>query len=161
MLYADDTPYCVLKGFGMVSDITFTEDDTIMVADSWQREIVAVPLLQIPYSLYIQCIQTILLHLNELPVSLLPLKLVSLFTQWTQVVKVTVKFLKKTSASVEPFYLKLKPGMEFYTICRMIHRCSDNWSDIISIYECLTRYPVPNHSVLRPEWSHLEVTFLE
>lgn len=145
----------------MVSDITFTEDDTIMVADSWRREIVAVPLLQIPYSLYIQCIQTILLHLNELPVLLLPPKLASLFTQWTQVVKVNVKSLKKTSASVETFYLKLKPGLEFYTIRRMIHRHSDNWSDIVSIYVCGCRHLVPNHSTLRPEWSHLEVTFLE
>ena len=89
--------YSVTNGFS-VHDVKFGPDNSLWIAsacDEPLREfIVRVPMLfhQLPPPLSYLCELSILPHLNELPVSLLPPRLAGLFEKWTDLVTVQVKF---------------------------------------------------------------------
>ena len=81
-----------------VLDVTFGPDDSLWIGEriadiSGRGRFVRVPNLfhQLPPPLSYLCELSILPHLNELPVSLLPPRLAGLFKKWTRLAKVQMK----------------------------------------------------------------------
>ena len=85
-----------VTGVACVDDITFGPDNSLWIAE-WEAhhfgDVVRVPKLfpQLPPPLSYLCELSILPHLNELPVSLLPPRLAGLFEKWTRLVTVEVR----------------------------------------------------------------------
>ena len=130
-----------------ISDITFGPDNSLWIAEQAYKAVVRVPKLfhQLPPPLSYLCELSILPHLNELPVSLLPPRLAGLFEKWTDLATVEVrrksfngqpsksKLLSETiELKVEPSCLGMvqwlvskKMGIEFSAIsiscCREDH----------------------------------------
>jgi len=75
-------------------DSTFGPDNSIWIAERIDDgDLVHIPKLfrQLPSTLSYLCEVSILPHLNKLPVSLLPPRLVGLFVKWTHLVTVEVR----------------------------------------------------------------------
>ena len=105
-----------LTGVTCVADITFGPDNSLWIADWQAHHVVRVPKLfhQLPPPLSYLCELSILPHLNELPVSLLPPRLAGLFEKWTDLVTVKVSFIDQPSTSkskllLETIELKVEP----------------------------------------------------
>ena len=134
-----------IKGFGLVSDVQITNTDVLFVADSWNKNIYFLQLAYPPLSLYENCVRNTVLHLNELPVKLLPLGMQRLFNDWNFLVRVeiwTTKELEIAYSEVfvgsdapmrrsrtesravvsnsKSFRLKLKLGIEFDAVRKII-----------------------------------------
>ena len=86
----------VVTGVIGVCDVTFGPDNSLWIAQ-WESthfgEVVRIPkfFLQLPPQLSYLCELSILPHLNELPVTLLPPRLAGLFEKWTHLVTVEVR----------------------------------------------------------------------
>ena len=91
-----ETNMYIVTGVTCVGDITFGPDNSLWIAE-WEahhfgKVIHILKLfLQLPPPLSYLCELSILPHLNELPVSLLPPRLAGLFEKWTQLVTVEVR----------------------------------------------------------------------
>ena len=85
-----------VMGVTCVGDITFGPDNSLWIAE-WEGNhfgyVLRIPKLfpQLPPPLSYLCELSILPHLNELPVSLLPPRLAGLFEKWTDLVTVEVR----------------------------------------------------------------------
>ena len=100
------------------SDFTFGPDNSLWIAEqSGDGDVVHVPKLfhQLPPPLSYLCELSILPHLNELPVSLLPPRLAGLFEKWTRLAKVQVNcrsftdYPSKCKLISETIELKIEP----------------------------------------------------
>ena len=82
-----------VTGLGCGIDSSFDADNSLWIAEQLDNDLVCVPKLfnQLPPPLSYLCELSILPHLNELPVSLLPPRLAGLFKKWTQLVTVEIK----------------------------------------------------------------------
>ena len=101
-----------------VSDFTFGPDNSFWIAEqAGEGDVVHVPKLfhQLPPPLSYLCELSILPHLNELPVSLLPPRLARLFEKWTRLAKVQVNcrsftdYPSKCKLISETVELKVEP----------------------------------------------------
>ena len=107
-----------VTGVTCVSDITFGPDNSLWIAECEAHHL-RVPKLfhQLPPPLSYLCELSILPHLNELPVSLLPPRLAGLFEKWTDLVTVEVRqrsFTNHPSKSKllsETIELKVEPNV--------------------------------------------------
>jgi len=77
-----------VTGVTCVGDVTFGPDNSLWIAEWYPNhfgEVVRIPklFLQLPPPLFYLCEVSILPHLNELPVSLLPPRLAGLVEKWT------------------------------------------------------------------------------
>ena len=100
-------------------DVAFGPDNSLWLA--WQPDetvdkgdLVRIPklFLQLPPPLSYLCEVSILPHLNELPVALLPPRLAGLFEKWTRLVTVEVRrknFTEKSKLLSEMIELKVEP----------------------------------------------------
>ena len=85
-----------VTGVACICDMTFGPDNSLWITE-WDPhhfgKVVHIPklFLQLPPPLSYLCELSILPHLNELPVSLLPPRLAGLFEKWTQLVTVEVR----------------------------------------------------------------------
>ena len=118
-----------------VRDITFGPDNSLFIAgeDFHQFGItVRIPKLfhQLPPPLSYLCELSILPHLNELPVSLLPPRLAGLFEKWTHLVTVEVRrksftdYPSKSMRNSETIQLKVDPNasleMVQWLVCKKL-----------------------------------------
>ena len=98
-----------VTGVPCVCDMTFGPDNSLWIAE-WEAhhfgDVVCIPKLfhQLPPPLSYLCELSILPHLNELPVSLLPPRLAGLFEKWTDLVTVEVR---RRSFTYQPSKSKL------------------------------------------------------
>ena len=100
-------------------DSTFGPDNSLWIAErNDDGDLVCVPKLfhQLPLPLSYLCELSILPHLNELPVSLLPPRLAGLFEKWTHLVTVEVRrkrftdYPSKSKLISETIELKVEPN---------------------------------------------------
>ena len=111
-----------VTGVTCVGDITFGPDNSLWIAE-WEDDhfghVEHIPKLfhQLPPPLSYLCELSVLPHLNELPVSLLPPRLAGLFEKWTDLVTVEVRqksFTNHPSKSKllsETIELKVEPNV--------------------------------------------------
>jgi len=110
-----------VTGVACICDMTFGPDNLLWIAE-WEADhfgdVVRIPKLfhQLPPPLSYLCELSILSHLNELPVSLLPPRLAGLFEKWTQLVTVEVRrksftdYPSKSKLLSEKIELKVEPN---------------------------------------------------
>ena len=110
-----------VTGVASICDMTFGPDNSLWIVE-WEAHhggvVVHIPklFLQLPPPLSYLCELSILPHLNELPVSLLPPRLAGLFEKWTHLVTVEVRrkiftdYPSKSKLLSETIELKVEPN---------------------------------------------------
>ena len=125
----------IVTGVTCVGDITFGSDNSLWIVE-WEAhhfgKVIRIPklFLQLPPPLSYLCELSILSHLNELPVSLLPPRLAGLFEKWTRLVTVEVRrksftdYPSKSRLISERIELKVEPNasleMVQWLVCKSI-----------------------------------------
>ena len=119
-----------VAGMDHICDASFGPDNSLWIAE-WAVGVVCIPtpLLQLPPPLSYLCELSILPHLNELPVALLPPRLAGLFEKWTRPVTVEVKYghysLRSRPISLETIELKVQPNVPLkmvkWLICKKMN----------------------------------------
>jgi len=125
----------IVTGVTCVGDITFGSDNSLWIVELEAHhfgKVIRIPklFLQLPPPLSYLCELSILPHLNELPVSLLPPRLAGLFEKWTHLVTVEVRcksvtdYPSKSRLISERIELKVAPNasleMVQWLVCKSI-----------------------------------------
>ena len=156
-----------IKGFGFVSSLDIN-DDILLVTDSWNKRVLLMKLTMPPPTLYEQCIRQTIPHLNDYTTMLssIPTRFQKLLEDWNFCVRVeiwTTKELEIAFTEVyrnneapvrrdrtesravitnsKSFFLKLKLGIEFNTVRKIISARLKRSGDI-DLYT--RRHTVPN-----------------
>ena len=136
-----------VTGVTCVGDITFGPDNSLWIAE-WEDDhfgyVEHIPKLfpQFPPPLSYLCELSILPHLNELPVSLLPPRLAGLFEKWTDLVTVDVRqksFTNHPSKSKllsETIELKVEPNVCPELVQWLVSKKMDIEYSETSIWSC-------------------------
>ena len=126
--------------------MTFGPDNSLWIAAAdWEAHhfgnVVRIPklFLQLPPPLSYLCELSILPHLNELPVSLLPPRLAGLFEKWTQLLTVEVRrksftnYPSKSKLLSGTIELKVEPNASWEIIQWLVSKRMDLEYSAISI----------------------------
>ena len=127
-----------------VFDMTFGPDNSLWIAEQDECNVAHVPKLfhQLPPPLSYLCELSILPHLNELPVSLLPPRLAGLFEKWTDLVTVEVRrksftnHPSKAKLLSETMELKVEPNVYPGMVQWLVSKKMDIEYSTISIMLC-------------------------
>jgi len=142
-----------VTGVTCVGDVTFGPDNSLWIAE-WEAnhfgEITRIPKLfhQLPPPLSYLCEVSILPHLNELPVSLLPPRLAGLFEKWTHLVTVEVRrksftdYRSKSKLISERIELKVEPNAPLEMIQWLVSQKMDLEYSAITIWHCRDEFCV-------------------
>ena len=175
-----------VKGFGLVSDVQVSSNDTLCISDSWRKKVFLLKLTYPPSSLYEQSIQQAILYLNDLPIFSLPPQLQKLFEEWNFHVRVEIWTTKELEiaftevyrsadmpvrrsrtesraviSNSKSFFLKLRLGIEFNAIRRIISTRLKQSGDI-DLYTREHTIPnkLPQYGILKSEHNKIAAIFV-